>query len=244
MMKTVEKLAERQERLGSAAPVTIAFLGDSVTQGCFENFVIRENCVDTVFNPQSSYVTHVEQMLRFLYPRAQVSVINAGVSGNGAIDGYARVERDVLYYKPDLTVVSFGLNDACDTAHDDALESYLKHLGLIFDKLQVAGSEVIFLTQNYMATGVSHRLTNPTLREWAKNMAEIQQSGRLKRFFQSAKNLCAERGIPVADVYAAWEYLEKAGTDVTGLLANYLNHPVRELHKYTAVKVVEMILKS
>ena len=95
-----------------------------------------------------------------------------------------------------------------------------------------------------MATGVSHRLTNPTLREWAKNMADIQQSGRLKHFFQSAKKLCKDRGIPVADVYEAWEYLEKAGTDVTGMLANYLNHPVRELHKYTAVKVVETILKS
>ena len=70
-MKTVEKLAERQERLGGAAPVTIAFLGDSVTQGCFENFVIRENCVDTVFDPQSSYVTHVEQMLRFFQGKFQ-----------------------------------------------------------------------------------------------------------------------------------------------------------------------------
>ena len=243
-MKTVEKLAERQERLGGASPVTIAFLGDSVTQGCFENYIVRENCVDTVFKPQYSYVTQVEKILRFLYPRAQVSVINAGVSGNAAIDGYARLERDVLRFNPDLTVVSFGLNDACDTVHADALESYLKHLGLIFDKLQAAGSEVVFLTQNYMATGVSHRLTNETLREWAKNFAEIQTSGRLKHFFECAKTLCAERGIPVADIYESWEYLEKAGTDVTGMLSNYLNHPVRELHQYTAVKVIETILKA
>ena len=243
-METVKKLAERQERLGGAAPVTIAFLGDSVTQGCFENYIIKENCVDTVFEPQSSYVTHVGKILNYLYPRAQVNIVNAGVSGNAAINGYARLERDVLRYNPDLTVVSFGLNDSCDTAHADALESYLKHLGLIFDKLKKNGSEVIFLTQNYMATGVSHLLTDKTLREWAANFAQIQQSGRLKNFFEQAKKLCQEKSVPVADMYEAWEYLEKAGTDVTGMLSNKLNHPSRELHKYTAIKVVETMLKS
>ena len=243
-MKTVEKLFERNERLGGASPITIAFLGDSVTQGCFENLVYPNGAVDTVFEPQSSYVTCVQKLLNFLYPRAQVTIINAGVSGNAAIDGYARLDRDVLRYKPDLTIVSFGLNDACDTIHADAQESYLKHLGLIFDKLQQSGSEIIFLTQNYMATGVCHKLTNPTLREWAANFAQIQQSGRLKSFFESAKSLCKQREIPVTDMYAEWEYLEKAGTDVTGMLSNYLNHPVRELHKYTAIKVVETLIKS
>ena len=35
-MKIIEKLRARQEDIYAAKPITIAFLGDSVTQGCFE----------------------------------------------------------------------------------------------------------------------------------------------------------------------------------------------------------------
>ena len=35
-MKFIEKLAKKQNNLYGAASATIAFLGDSVTQGCFE----------------------------------------------------------------------------------------------------------------------------------------------------------------------------------------------------------------
>lgn len=240
-MKIVKKFIERQERVGGSEPITIAFLGDSVTQGCFENYVVNGG-VDTVFEPQSSYVTFVQKLLNDIYPRAQITVVNAGVSGNCAIDGYARLNRDVLRYKPDLTVVSFGLNDSCDTIHEDAMQSYIKHLGLIFDELKKAGSEVLFLTQNYMATGVSNQLTHPLLREWAENFAKIQNGGRLKAFFNEAKNLCLERQIPVVDIYHSWEVLEKAGADVTNMLSNKLNHPIREMHKFIAIKILEGIL--
>ena len=35
-MKFIEKLAKKQNNLYGEAPATLAFLGDSVTQGCFE----------------------------------------------------------------------------------------------------------------------------------------------------------------------------------------------------------------
>ena len=37
-MKIIELLKQKQEGLIKNKPVTIAFLGDSVTQGCFECF--------------------------------------------------------------------------------------------------------------------------------------------------------------------------------------------------------------
>lgn len=35
-MKILNRLSEKNANISSGAPVTIAFLGDSVTQGCFE----------------------------------------------------------------------------------------------------------------------------------------------------------------------------------------------------------------
>jgi hypothetical protein len=39
-----------------------------------------------------------------------------------------------------------------------------------------------------------------------------------------------------------WEKLEQAGVDVTELLANKLNHPIREFHYYMAMKLIETML--
>ena len=37
-MQIIEKLNKKQDIFGGK-PVTLAFLGDSVTQGCFENYI-------------------------------------------------------------------------------------------------------------------------------------------------------------------------------------------------------------
>ena len=53
-MEIIDKISEKRH-LGTTPPVTIAFLGDSVTQGCFELFSYRTGGVDTVFESGSSY---------------------------------------------------------------------------------------------------------------------------------------------------------------------------------------------
>ena len=49
-MKIKEKLAAKAKDNWNAAPVTIAFLGDSVTQGCFECYTTDGGGIDTVFD--------------------------------------------------------------------------------------------------------------------------------------------------------------------------------------------------
>lgn len=46
-MKILEKFQNKQKNLIINAPVTIAFLGDSVTQGCFECYFDQNNNVQT-----------------------------------------------------------------------------------------------------------------------------------------------------------------------------------------------------
>ena len=53
-MNILKKIRAKQADL-FAPPVAIAFLGDSVTQGCFEVYLTSEGAVQTVFEPESGY---------------------------------------------------------------------------------------------------------------------------------------------------------------------------------------------
>ena len=79
-LKISEKLCEKAKDNINAPHVTIAFLGDSVTQGCFE---IRKkgNGIETVHDNNNAYHAHLSKILALLYPTVPVNIINAGVSG-------------------------------------------------------------------------------------------------------------------------------------------------------------------
>ena len=45
------------------------------------------------------------------HPGLDAVVINSGMRGDTAVEGLARLERDVLWYRPHVVVIAFGLND-------------------------------------------------------------------------------------------------------------------------------------
>ena len=85
----------------------IAFLGDSVTHGCFETAPGG----GATYDFEAVYHNRLRLMLSEKEPTRPVSVVNAGVNGDSAAGGLARLDRDVLRFRPDLCVVNFGLND-------------------------------------------------------------------------------------------------------------------------------------
>ena len=100
-MKIIEKIKNKQKDwYGERQPV-IAFLGDSVTHGCFDVYV-KNDTLQTTVNMQEGYHEKVKKILAILYPEVPVTVVNAGISGDRADAGVERLERDVLSYKPDL----------------------------------------------------------------------------------------------------------------------------------------------
>ena len=54
-MKFAENLRRKNENPLTAAPVTLAFLGDSVTQGCFELYKNCEKSLETEFRFNEGY---------------------------------------------------------------------------------------------------------------------------------------------------------------------------------------------
>lgn len=238
-MKIAERLNAKQE-MNICAPVTIAFLGDSVTQGCFECFIGDSGNIETVHDYSSAFSTHIREYLNLLYPNVQINIINSGLSGGAAPGGLRRLERDVLQYHPDLVVVSFGLNDCCND--NIPLPVYKEALQGIFARLQQENIEAIFLTQNFMNTKISSRIPEESLREGSALNMKRQIEGVLKQYMEQGAAVAREYGVQVCDLYSVWEKLAGCGVDTTNLLANRINHPIRQIHHYMAIKLIETML--
>lgn len=238
-MKFIEKLAKKQNNLYGADPATIAFLGDSVTQGCFEIYESGK-AIDTVFDNKSAYSTRVNEILHMMFPKAHINVINCGISGDNAPNGLSRLDRDVLPFKPDLVVVAYGLNDA--GRGEGGMADYLNALDGIFKRVTESGAECIFMTTNAMNTNVSPHMTNERFRELAERMMKTQNSGMLERYFEAAKKTARANGVKVCDCYAKWTAMIDAGVNVTELLSNKINHPIREFHYLFAISLIETML--
>ena len=240
-MKITEKLKAKSQNMYDAEAVTIAFLGDSVTQGCFEIYKSTPTSIETVFEPGSAYATRFREMLAILYPRVQVNIINSGISGDSAPNGAKRLERDVLRYHPDLVVVSYGLNDSGNGVEN--IDRYTNALADIFSRVKEAGIECIFLTENMMNTHTSCHITDPHIQILAEKFAIKQNDGTLDRYFDAGKKVADEYEIPVCDCYSKWKKMAAAGVNTTELLSNKLNHPIRELNYLFAFSLLETIFE-
>ena len=239
-MRITELLKNKECDRRNANPVTIAFIGDSVTQGCFECYMKTETALETVFDYNSAYSTRVGEILHLLYPSAQVNIINSGISGDNAPGGALRFERDLLSYNPDLAVISFGLNDSVEGK--EGIAKYTAALEKMFSALKERNIETIFLTENMMCTSTSPHLKEEKFISLSKTFSEVQNSGILKEYFDAAKELCEKYGVKVCDLHSVWLKMAEAGINITELLANKLNHPIREFHYYMAMKIVETML--
>lgn len=239
-MKVLKQLSQKNSDIGSRSPVTIAFLGDSITQGCFELRKGHDCDFDGITDYQEVYHSQLKKILNGVFPEAPINIVNAGIGGNSARQGCDRMERDVFPYSPDLVVVCFGLNDACGGA--EKLNDYVSSLEEIFHKLKGKGIETVFMTPNMMNTYLSP-LTEPEgIIETAKFTAEIQNSGVMDAYMNAARKLCAEEGILVCDCYRKWKLMYEAGVNTTKLLSNNINHPTREMHALFAVSLFETIM--
>lgn len=244
-MKVINKFKEKARNLSGAEAVTLAFLGDSVTQGCFDCYETSENSLETVYEAEYAYHNYLRKIVNLLFPRVPVNIINAGIGGGSATQGAERLERDVLRYSPDLCVVCFGLNDCCINPNDsEAQGRYIASLKEIFEKLQEKGIEVIFMTPNMMCTEESCHIKSDYIRGFAKKAAGVETSGRLEAFLNAAKELAESMNIPVCDCYAKWKILHENGVNTTELLANRINHPVRKMNWMFAYSLVETMFSN
>ena len=239
-MTFIEKIKKKSSDIYTVKPITLAFLGDSVTQGCFELRPRRSGGVDVIYDGESVYHNSLRKIFAMLCPQLPIAVINAGISGATAKQGHKRLEIDVLPYHPDMTVVCYGLND-CKRGMSN-LPAYISDLGAIFDALRENGSDVIFMTPNMLGKYVSEELADSDLVQIASDVCTEENQNTLENYLDAAKALCREKKIPVCDCHANWRALDSAGFDITSLLSNRINHPTREMHFMFAYELIKTML--
>lgn len=239
-MRIAERIKENISRPGQCRPVTIGFLGDSVTQGCFELYSTGEDSLETEFRSFQAYHSKLKRMLEEVFPSVPVNIINGGVSGDNAPGGRRRLQRDILSFQPDLVVVCFGLNDVCRGM--EGISDYVEALEGIFQELQAAGAEVIFMTPNMMGTRAVAEEKDPFIHSVLENITKLQVEGIMDAYMEKALEVCAANQVPVCDCYRKWKKLEESGADVTRLLANRVNHPQEKMHWLFAASLFEMML--
>lgn len=81
------------KKLRKGEPLTVAFLGGSITEA-------------------PGYRVQFEEWLKETYPSIKLQTVNAGVGGTGSDLGVVRVDKQVLSQNPDLIFVEFAVNDA------------------------------------------------------------------------------------------------------------------------------------
>ncbi len=239
-MNIMNKIASKSQAIKEHPPVTLAFLGDSVTQGCFECYIKNDGNIETIFDQENGYHAHLKRIIANIYTNVPINIINAGISGGKAMQAVERIDRDVIRYCPDLCVVCFGLNDS--TKGEEMLPTYLESLDTMFKKLNNAGIETIFMTPNMMCTDVSPFLSDKLLIETAVKCSGVQNSGMLEKFLNAAKKVATDNGVRICDCYTKWKAIYQSGANITELLANKINHPTREMNKLFAYSLFETML--
>lgn len=240
-MNIIRKIIAKKNDVNKTAPITIAFFGDSVTQGCFELYKTGKESFETEFCIEDGYHTKLRSILQMLYPSVPINMIHAGISGDSAEGGLSRVERDVCAYKPDLTVFCFGLNDCCGGMKN--LDNYKNAVRGIIKKLKACGTEIIFMTPNVMADSVSPEVTDPFVRKMFADMINSSENS-LGKYVESAKEICNEEEIEVCDCYKIWNVLKENEVDTNRLLSNRINHPAEKMHWLFAIKLAETIFEN
>lgn len=111
-MKNFMKRALNGEKL------VLGFIGGSITQGSLAT------------QPNLCYAYLVYEWWKKTFPKAEFVYINAGIGGTTSQFGVARVEEDLLAYRPDFVITEFSVNDE---SNEHFLETYEGLIRKIYD---------------------------------------------------------------------------------------------------------------
>ena len=188
-------------------PVKIVCLGDSITGAYYHSGGLR------------AYPELLELILRRTFPKAQLTVFNAGMSGETTVNGLARLERDVIGRQPDLVTVMFGMNDVVKVPIDE----FHRNLVEICTRIRQAGAEVLLCTQNSVTD------------------TEPRPGTKLAVYTEVSRELGRTEGIPVVDIHARFEAIRAQNPLAWTQLASDEIHPNFDGHRLIATLIAQSI---
>jgi len=212
-----------QDDTPSHRAIQIVAFGDSVTQGAME--MGRSS-------PDETYHRLLQKDLEAFFPAKTINVTNSGIGGQTAVQGLDRLERDVLAHTPDLLLIAFGLNDS--TLGLEALQNFEKAIReMVISARAQTETTIVILTPPFMATERTHKIHSQH-EAIAEIIIRTQTQGILEKYAAKLRVIAREEGVILADIYAEWDRLKRAGIDMNNWLANGLNHPDVRGHRIAA----------
>jgi len=134
-LQTLFERAERGEKL------TIGFIGGSITMGTGAS------------NSNKCYAKLVYDWFVKTFPKAEFTFVNAGIGATTSQFACARLESDLLAYKPDFVVVEFSVNDDSNKAFKDSYESLVRRILQAENGAGLSESAVLVLNMVQYDTG-------------------------------------------------------------------------------------------
>ena len=209
-------------------PKVIVTLGDSVTFG------IRW---DGSVKYAETFSSLLERDLQKSAPGAHV--VNAGIGGNTSSQMLARLDHDVLVYRPKVVVLMAGLNDAAyidagPTARSTprvAVADYARNLEQIIRRVRESGARVVLASPNPMTARYPFANFG-----WYKG--KDINSG-LTAYVEASREVGRRTGVPFVDLYQAyksWNRFEATLPDGV--------HPNAEGHAFVAARFLPECRKA
>ncbi|OGV39588.1 MAG: hypothetical protein A2020_02670 [Lentisphaerae bacterium GWF2_45_14] len=165
---------------------TTVFYGDSITHGGWYQYYV-----------QLFYATR--------FPDRKIKIENAGVSGASAAGSLPRLDNDVLFRKPDLVYIMFGMNDfgrgnyktaqadeKTMAAREGSLKTYKTSMDKTIKKIKASGVTPVIMTPTpYNQYGQSIKTENFTA-----------ANDGLTKCAEIVKALAVENKCPIVDLHA------------------------------------------
>ncbi len=193
-------------KLREQRTAVLVALGDSIT--C--------NATFTAGYKQWPELLHTE--LRSQYGTQRVLSVNAGICGDTAAGALKRLDSDVLRFGPDLTIVSFGSNDAGRCGP----ETFRKALVELIERLRADGSTVLIRTP-------------PPVMELEPSPPHIWTDDDAHwRLIDIAREEAMRLGLALVDIHRRWRDLEQAGALHIEHLMHDCVHPNEHGHRLIA----------
>lgn len=200
---TVDDVAQRLE---TGHPTRIVCFGDSITGAYYHTGGERAWC------------DMLGLALQKANPRANIAMINAGISGHTTVNALARIEKDVIATQPHLVVVMFGMNDVTRVP----LEAFRENTRTIAKRCLAGGAAVVLCTPNSV-------YENP-----------VRPNERLAQYSQAVRDVATDLELTLVDCFTKWQEVRESEPARWMLLMSDTIHPNMNGHKLFA----ELITKA
>jgi acyl-CoA thioesterase I len=192
------------EALDAAARSSWVGLGDSLTSG----WMVDQGFYDRFI-----------ALLKRRFPRASIVSRNAGIPGNTAADGLARLD-DVLMNRPDVVTIQFGLNDLSWSVSETDFEQTISTIA---------------------KTVLSHNALPVLLTSCPLNWAEGDETAT--RFYDRIRKVGDALDIPCISLDRFWKASAGPPSDWSGLVHADNVHPTDKGHALMAEGILEHLLR-